>query len=1846
MTAVLCLTALALGAGAAYWLWPSLQPPADAIRVGIDHAPPHQILRPDGGVEGLSVDLLTEAARRRGIPIRFVPVRGYLPDEALRAGIVDLWPAAGVTEERRRFLHITEPWLKNRYVVVSLADGVRPPRTVVHKRLPLETPFIKTAYPRALISETPDREAALRTVCRGEADGMFVESRFLDSALLKRPDGCEKAGFRITLVETARFDLAILALPKYAKVADALREEIGKQAHDGRMAASLDRWSPFSSSETQSIYALREAERSRRQFVWAFWGALGILVVLQWQGWRMRQARRAEAALTRALTAEQERWRLAVAADNDGVFDWDAKTGKTVRSPRWYEMLGFARDEMNALPETVEDWMARLHPDDAASVQRALDDYLKGRSPSFNMEYRLLHRDGSWRWILARAQAVWDEQGRAMRLVGSHSDITDRKRTEEALAASEARFTAFMEHSPMATLIQDASGKVLDVNRAGSRLFAGANGDPIGKIAAEMFPPELAGPIRAHDLDVLSAGTPVETVMTTHAQDGTPERWLAVKFPFAGEGGEVYLGTVAVDITARERAEAALREREAELAEAQRIGRLGFWRWDVAHDRITWSEEAYRIFGVDPARGPLRVREYERLIHPDDLPRVGKAVAETMGSGAGYSVQYRICRPDGTIRHVEGRGQVWRAAGGAVLGMFGTVIDATERTEASMAQAASDARYRELVERASEIIFETDAAGRYQFYNRAGQESMRYNATELLGRPYLETVHPDDRRRAKRFYGVQFARRTPRTQLELRCLTGDGRTVWLAQNTELIVTNGVPSGFRVVARDITDRKLAEQAIQASEKRYRELFDQNPVAAWIYEPVTLRLLDVNEAACRQYGYSREELQKLTLRHLHPPQDWAELETSLRSAAPFRRETPWSHLRKDGSALLAEVVSQVCEAAGGEARLAMATDVTASVAANGRFRVLFEHSSNAHMLFGESGIVDCNEAAVRMLGAASKQDLLGRHPAEFDPNYHAGGRLDEERRRAVDALAQDCGQLRFDTAIRRLDGTEFPCEVSLTSVSVAGQEALLGVWHDLTERMATEEQLRLLSSVARESVSGIMITDSDERILYVNPGFTRISGHSLEELRGLRPGSVLQGPETSLESKQKLGEAIAARTPVTTELINYTKDGDPYWAEVHIAPVFDTRGTCSHFVAVMNDVTARKRAAQELAESRQRLEMALRVGELGMWDWKASNNQVYFSDAYGEMLGYAPGTLEQSFSSWENKIHPEDRGATLSALTAHLEGKSERFEPEFRMKHRDGTWRWIVSHGQIVERDGDGRPMRMVGTHQDITAAKEAEAALRAAKEAAEAGARAKSEFLAAMSHEIRTPMNGVIGMTSLLLGTPLTGEQREHVETIRASGDALLTVINDILDFSKVEAGWMELEKLDFDLQTVVEEAAELVSEAARRKGVRIYTSLGPEVPYGVRGDPGRIRQVLLNYLSNAVKFTPSGEIRVVVSGDPSGGRLLRCEVSDTGIGLTAEQRERLFMPFSQADSSTTRRFGGTGLGLAICKKVVSLMGGEVGVESELGRGSTFWFTMRLEPSGTLHGSAVPGPVLGKQAMVAGGGDTDRAALARQLQRAGLRTTPVAGRQEALDRLLRAVQDRNAFDLAAIVADPEGLETARAIRNRPELRGLALLLFASPDDREAREQAEAMGCVCLKNPVRQSHLLAAVARALSPETPAPLQAAPARFAGHVLVADDNLTNQKVAKLLLQRLGCHVDTVADGREAVAAVQRVQYDLVFMDCQMPELDGCDATRLIRSGETPGGRRTPIVALTANALQGDNEECIAAGMDGYLAKPVRADALAAVVSQWLPQAGLPQLAAALEQQPASPVGPTGPIL
>ncbi len=653
-------------------------------------------------------------------------------------------------------------------------------------------------------------------------------------------------------------------------------------------------------------------------------------------------------------------------------------------------------------------------------------------------------------------------------------------------------------------------------------------------------------------------------------------------------------------------------------------------------------------------------------------------------------------------------------------------------------------------------------------------------------------------------------------------------------------------------------------------------------------------------------------------------------------------------------------------------------------------------------------------------------------------------------------------------------------------------------------------------------------------------------------------------------------------------------------------------------------------RDLDRIRERLVMALDASNLALWDCNGETGEVYVSDA-GPLRGGTRGvTIDSSVTKLLENLHPDDISSVRETFRHAMRGRIDVIDIETRMRRDDGDWQWIHLIGRIVERGPTGRAVRLLGTLENVTVRRQNQADLQRAKEAAEAASRAKSQFLANMSHEIRTPMNGVLGVTELLLDTPLSERQRELALTVERSAEHLVNVINDILDFSKIEAGRMTLEHTPFDLTSAIEDTVQVFAEQAHAKGLELACEIAPDVPQRLVADPVRLRQILTNLIGNAVKFTRDGEVVVSVSNIDTEGPSIRLafEVRDTGVGIPEDAQKRIFDAFSQADETTTRRFGGTGLGLSIVRQLAELMGGGVSVESIPGTGSTFRFTILAE----IDGEAAP-PVTAHRALrrvlVVDDNRTNRQILEHQCTSAGITVQSAEDGPSALSLLRSTEVPPDLVILDDHMPGMRGLDVARAIRAdaNPELAGVRIVVLSSGGDSPAPEESSRLKIdAWLRKPVSRESLL----RCIAPSEPVVREArivtadvatptAPG-LGLDILLVEDNPVNQLVAREMLAALGCHVTVAKNGYECLDALSQRAYDCVLMDCQMPEMDGYTATREWRLRESSSDRpRQLIVALTANAVEGDREQCIAAGMDDYLPKPFKRDQLKAMIARHL---------------------------
>jgi two-component system, sensor histidine kinase and response regulator len=792
--------------------------------------------------------------------------------------------------------------------------------------------------------------------------------------------------------------------------------------------------------------------------------------------------------------------------------------------------------------------------------------------------------------------------------------------------------------------------------------------------------------------------------------------------------------------------------------------------------------------------------------------------------------------------------------------------------------------------------------------------------------------------------------------------------------------------------------------------------------------------------------------------------------------------------------------------------------------------------------------------------------------------------------------------------------------------------------LSERRQAEETLRQSEERFRHIVesapNGFVMVDQEGKIVLANSQAEQLFGYTKEELLDQPIETLVPARYHGMHAEHR--ETFFALPQSRTmgagrDLYGVRKDGSEFPVEIGLNPLETPRGI--HVLASVVDITERKTAEDRLRQSEERFRSMIenvkehaifmldREGGVLTWSKGAERNTGYRED---EIVGRPYAVLFPTGDQVAGRVDQILR-------TALSEGQCEE---EGWCAHKDGSKFWADVVITPV-RNRDGKLIGFSNVTRDLTRHRRTEENLKLAKEEAEAANEAKSAFLANISHEIRTPMTGIIGMAGLLFDTELSHEQREYCEIIRRSSESLLTVINEVLDFSKAESGKLDLEIIDFDLRGTVEDVINLFAKQAQDKGIELINFIRYDVPMVLQGDPGRLRQVLSNLVSNALKYTEEGEVvvRVVLLEENATHATLRFSVTDSGIGISKEKLGKLFHSFTQVDASITRQYGGTGLGLAICKKLVELMGGEIGVYSDVKKGSTFWVTLQLlkrhegvresmTPRTSLHGTRV---------LIVERNSTICAVLEHYLSSLGIESHSAEDGETALKRLRTAVNKGEPYDLAILdfrLPGMDGLELARMIRQEPGIGSPKLLLLTSVGQRGDRILAQEAGVdAYLTKPVSFSYLseCLAILTANAPKEEASLSLVTRHALAkrkqerrlRLLVADDNHINQKVAVSLLEKMGHRADVVGNGKEALEAFKLVPYDIILMDVQMPEMDGFEASRQIRAIEERKGRHTPIIAITAHARKEDREKCLVAGIDDYVSKPIKPEDLKAAIAR-----------------------------
>lgn len=1121
---------------------------------------------------------------------------------------------------------------------------------------------------------------------------------------------------------------------------------------------------------------------------------------------------------------------------------------------------------------------------------------------------------------------------------------------------------------------------------------------------------------------------------------------------------------------------------------------------------------------------------------------------------------------------------------GAARGWLLLLRDVTHEKAVEDELQHSEALYRAVVEDHPDLICRWRVDRILTFVNPAFCSYYSCKPEEALGADFTIFSPPSERVRIIKDIETTLQQLTPEqpTHTFLQCFQQEGGRVcwreWIDRG--LFTPKGVLVEVQSVGRDVSERQELEQALRQQEAHLAEAQRIAHLGSWENDPGNAAMVWSDETR-RIFGWS--DKQPVTfdafMRHVHP--DDAERlrmaqDAAVTGAVPL--EIEYRIIRADGMIrYLYERGEWVFDEMRQSPRLAgVVQDITERkeieiALANERELLRTFIDTVPDVLFAkdrESRFVLVNAAAARQMGVGAAHELIGKNDFDFHPLELA----QEYRGRERSVLETGEASLAEEPVIDPVTGEQRWFASYKVPLRNADGEiiGLVGIGRDITERRRMDQLLaqreQLLQAVA-EALSKLLAPKPLPET--IQPAMASL-GRALDVDRVYIFENLQDAESDVLYASLRFEWCSGRATP---------QIDSPYFQKaVYAKSALGWLDRLSRGEPIVGLVRTFPDPERVVLEAQAILSLLI--------------IPIMIDEHFWGFLGFDDCHLERVWNSSERSILTAAAASIGSALMR------DRIEMELQ---------W--SQQELAE-----------ALHRSEELADEAQAA-----------SRAKSEFLSVMSHEIRTPLNGVIGMTGLLLDTPLATEQRQYAEIARTSGETLLTLINDILDFSKIEAHKLDIEHLQFDLRSMLEDAVDILASRAQAKGLEMVCLVDPYAPVHLVGDPGRLRQIVLNLAGNAIKFTETGEvlIRVTTDAQDATHATLRFVITDTGVGIPAGQQGRLFQPFSQVDSSTTRKYGGTGLGLVISKQLTELMGGEIGVESVLGAGSSFWFTVRLEKDAAPKHVAIRKADLHRaHLLVVDDNEANRLLVRTLVTQWNGRCDEAATAYQALTMMRNAAEQGDRFDLALLdmqMPDTEGVTLAQWIREDSTIAGTPLILLTSLGYQSSANQ-DARFIAQITKPLRQSQLHEQIAVALGRRVPrttnvvSASEPAPAMHSMRILLVEDNAVNQKVALMVLKKLGYHADTVANGREALAALSEINYDLVLMDCEMPEMDGFEATAHIRNGDAGAIHASvPVIAMTAHALQGDRDRCIAAGMNDYLAKPVQAPSLMAMLERWL---------------------------
>lgn len=1374
-------------------------------------------------------------------------------------------------------------------------------------------------------------------------------------------------------------------------------------------------------------------------------------------------------------------------------------------------------------------------------------------------------------------------------------NITNRKRNEEAVRYNELKFRELFEQMPLGMTFNDfETGRFIDCNQELLNQLGYRRNELMDLTYWDITPSTYLKSDGQVLKKLLKVGRVDSYEKELIRKDGSRYPVEIAGFLTRDKNGRAIICSSIQDLSVDKQNIEALTRSEEKFRELFELSPIGLVFSDLDSGMyLDCNDNILKQTGYSR-------EEFLQLSHYDITPKEyisndHMSIESLKRTGRFGSIEKEYVKKDGTRYFVSVSGFLTRDKVGRAI-VCSNVQDLTDAKSKTELLRRSEERFRGLFEQSPIGICLNDIkTSKFIEWNDALLNIIGYTASEFAELSYWD-ITPEEFKDAERKMAEQIKQKGYYTSFEKEFIAKDGRRIPVLLNGFLIHDE---EGRELVwsnVQDISELKKRGEQLQVSEQKFRGLFEQLPIGVALTDNITQQYLECNNALFQMLGYTPDEI---IGRHYWEitPDEYSEIDKSIAEQlnstgryGPFEKEflkkngervpvvlNGYLSINSVGRPVVWTAIQDISQIRRNEKELRQSEEKFRSFVENAS-DVILSTSLQGHTLYVSPNIE-------KMLGYTQQEFMdLPLHRYVFKED------LDNFFKLAKDYQIRGIPSDTMEYRMLHKNGEWRWVQVT-TSLNrdTNGNLYSISILRDFTKDKLAQEQLHRLSLVASKSTNTVVITDKSNAITWVNDAFTKLTGYSYEEVLGKNPGKLLQGPNTAKRDKDTIITGLKTGKPFRTEIYNYNKHGEGYWIEIYITPIYNDNGEITSYIAVENDITERKNSEEQIAKLTKGIENSPTIVVITDSDGKIEYVNTRFVEVTGykfeEVVGQTPRVLNSGYQS--RKIY-EDLWSTIKA------GKN--WKGELYNRKKDGTLYWESATISPIL-NSNNEITHFIAIKEDITERKRLYEEMLIALDKAEKATRAKSEFLATMSHEIRTPMNGVIGMTSLLAKTQLTDEQIDYVNTIRNSGDALLSIINDILDFSKIESGRMEMEFYPFDVRQCVEDVADLFWIKASQKNISLRYSVSPKLQHQVLGDVTRLRQVLVNLVGNAIKFTEKGRVEIEVelleNVSTETNLTLLFKVNDTGLGIAKDKVSKLFSPFMQVDSSITRRFGGTGLGLAITKRLVDLMGGEIRVASVEGKGSAFSFELSFEKSDPIEDP--------KSAEIAGMSifmDVDDPNVTYNLTNI-LQTIGVTCKSE-IAGVSVIITDKGEYKSS------EGMPIIflKGINAKVEEENDTITILPLP--LKINSLRNALHKVVIKKQHIASKQQEGVENVKLAE----------RIPISILVAEDNTINQKLMNKSLSFYGYTADIAANGLEVIQALERQSYDLIFMDLQMPEMDGLEATKQIVSKFS--NSRPVIIAMTASALGADKDACFEAGMDDYVSKPIKIDVIEEMIVKW----------------------------